>query len=68
MRSPVDFSTRSTIWVLNEIFSLWLAGLAGEQPIGVAAAHQRRAEVVHVLVDDRRDDLIELELERRPCS
>ena len=45
---------------------LVLAGLAGEQPIRVAAAHQRGPEVVHVLVDDRRDRLVELELERDP--
>ena len=29
MRSPVDFSIRSTIWVLNEIFSLWLPDSPG---------------------------------------
>ena len=45
---------------------LVLAGLARKQPIRVAAAHQRGPEVVHVLVDDRRDRLVELELERDP--
>lgn len=45
---------------------LVLARLVGEQPIRVAAAHQRGPEVVHVLIDDRRDQLVELELERHP--
>src|SRR5215470_1160577 len=45
---------------------LVVAGLAGKQPIRVAAAHQRGTEGIDVLVDDRRDRLVELELKRGP--
>jgi hypothetical protein len=43
---------------------LVIAGFSRKQPIGVATPQQDGPEVVHILVDDRRDDLIKPELER----
>jgi hypothetical protein len=43
---------------------LVLAGHAGEQPVRVAAAHQRGPEVVHIFIEERRYRLVELELKR----